>query len=213
MQELIKLAKNKFIITFGDDFHNNNLQPGDYAYHRGIKSIVVVTEKLKESGSWLTADGISYDGYKLFKVTHSTEPIEPNTVVDCDEVFIFDKIKEIDLFEVKYLIGDVLNKDTKLELTQEWYEDPSRFDLTNEIIRVDGFLNGLDYGYNRCLEDNVDKRWTNNDLIEFAFKFNTLQKGGVFEGISELLNDFIISKQPKNKWLVDFDEDGNLILK
>ena len=49
--KLIKIAEpDNFIVVEGDDFHNNNLAPKDFAYHWKLKEIVQVHFKIVESG-------------------------------------------------------------------------------------------------------------------------------------------------------------------
>ena len=83
-----------FIITSGDDFHNNNLVPNDFAYHRGTKEVLQVISKNNETGSWLCNDGTNRDCYKLFKVIAQQDQIDFSVLKEEEQ-------KEIGWFDVE----------------------------------------------------------------------------------------------------------------
>ena len=82
-----------FIITSGDDFHNDNLVPNDFAYHRGTKEVLQVISKNNETGSWLCNDGTNRDCYKLFKVIAQQDQIDFSALSEEEQ-------KEIGWFDV-----------------------------------------------------------------------------------------------------------------
>jgi hypothetical protein len=71
---------NKHYVS-GDDFHNKNLKPLDFAYHWKRNEIVQVESLNKETGIWICKKGTYCDRYKLKKVIATT-----NTSLQCPQV-------------------------------------------------------------------------------------------------------------------------------
>ncbi len=141
--KLIKIAEpDNFIVVEGNDFHNNNLAPKDFAYHWKLKEIVQVHFKIVESGLWVCTDGdkrvsITLDGYKLLKITHSSQPLT--------------NILPLDLKEVRALIQEALNK----KIEDKFWEMNGIDYENNEVTQLE--KSAFDTGYKQCLEDNKEK--------------------------------------------------------
>lgn len=131
------------------------------------------------------------------KITHSTLPLEKFTYDNLsDEVFSMDyhNIKPLSIQEVKELIGEV--------------------DVDKRIYDTDfrGDVNSYKQGYNQALEDNKEKKYTEDDMIK-CWKYASMDKHQIFgDQIGEYYLSFIKSLQPKTEWEVEI-VDGKLKLK
>lgn len=167
--------------------------------------IVVDDSEIKE-GDWLldTTDNTIWDCYKdmsisLFpeckKITHSTQPIEKD-----EETYTYEKVKYIPLSYIKELIGEV-NVSAK---ANEEYKD----NLHNPFFTAAPM--GYIKGYNKALEDNKYKKYTEEDLrkaLEYGY-----ERGKEGDFTSEQEENFYQSLQPKTEWEVEI-VDGKLKLK
>ena len=196
--------------------------------------VVVDDSEIKE-GDWCTTHlniidvGKIHNSYTLFnpqsqehldmlksckKITHSTEP----------ESFgdgWMQSIKPLLLSEVKELLGEV-DVDKKAE---EFAKHHSIYDSAQDDTEY-----GYREGYNQCLEDNKEKKYTEEDLIKFADWVETSQEASEYdkknrmrfdlkmEGnpeskkrLPELFNIYIQTLKPKVEWEVAF-ENGKLKL-
>ena len=140
------------------------------------------------------------------KITHSTQPIEEGTTIHGIEHKRWNHVKFIDLSEVKELIGevDVENKaEEKYPKSEFWVgSSPSRlYDENAKERRC--FIEG----YNQALEDNKNKKYTEEDL-KCMFEC-----GRNYQNNAEIT--FKVSMeylQSKTEWEVEF-VDGKLKLK
>lgn len=114
------------------------------------------------------------------KMTHSTQPLE----------WFGGEI--IFLSEVKELLG-VMDVEKKAQI--EW----------GNVHRT-GVLGYID-GYNQALEDNKEKKYTEEDLRK---AISETRRGMLF--LDKYVNEFIQSLQPKTEWEVEI-LDGKLRLK
>lgn len=199
---LKKLADDHYVVA-----DTSEIKEGDY---------IINVQRNHIYPSPVLRDDVEYRNKKsdvFKKVTHSTKPIECdkmwtplngkdwicNTLMCCCKI-LNPKIKHIDLFYVKELLGEVdVEKKVK-----ELMGIPNYF--LKDIIGTD-MLSYLEFGiecYNQCLEDNKDKRFSEED-IQNAWAMG--YRGDSFEEMTDYF------KQPKDTWEVEFDENGNLKLK
>ena len=127
------------------------------------------------------------------KITHSTIP---------KGMMLMEGVKRLSLQEVKELIGEVdveKKAETKYPKSEFWVgSNPSRlYDENAKDRRC--FLEG----YNQALEDNKEKKWTDEDVIRIVEK--SRETGLTAEYL-------ILLKQPITEWEVEFDEQGKLRL-
>ena len=173
--KLIKLKNDHYIIV--DD---SEIKEGDWYYWEVTKTIQIA--KLDS----LNRLPKSSDGSK--KITHSTQPLE---VYEKDPQWqMWDKVTEINLSKIKELIGEV--------------------DIWQKFKEIDGSCQKGEYehwlfesGYNQAIEDNKDKKYTEEDVIRIVEK--SRETGLTAEYI-------FLSLQPKTEWDVEFI-DGKLKLK
>ena len=175
--KLIKINTDHYIIV--DD---SEIKEGDWYYWEVTKTIQIA--KLDS----LNRLPKSSDGSK--KITHSTQPL--NTKFND----WFDA-QIITLSEVKELIGevDVEKKAHNWFMTEKF--------MSSHIADMKSFI----AGYNQALEDNKDKKYTEEDLRK---AISETRRGMLF--LDKYVNEFIQSLQPKTKWEVEFDENGKLKL-
>lgn len=181
MQKLIKINTDHYIIV--DD---SEIREGDFVYDSKDKVIRFVKQYLKDN--WIK------------KITHSTQPLgflnEYGSTADlkCD----WTNVKFLPISEVKELIGEVdVEKKAKKFIGCEYEDIEDNIDQ----IGYDSFIRG----YTQALEDNKDKKYTEEDFKRAFFN------GGDMKEIEEF-NYFIKSLQPKTEWEVEFI-DGKLKLK
>jgi hypothetical protein len=120
---------------------------------------------------------------EYMKITHSTKPIE----------YIKNGMTALSVEEVKELIGEV-DVEKKVQSLKN-----------NFGYSTDDYYQGAEDGYNQSLEDNKEKKYTEEDLRKAFFG------GGDFKDI-EQFDFFIKSLQPKTEWEVKV-VDGKLKLK
>jgi len=152
--------------------------------------VVVDDSEIKE-GDWVlteenTIHQVDYvDAYTKIngwkKITHSTQPLG---------IGWLQQVKVLSLFEVKELIGEV--------------------DIWQKFKEIDGSCQKGEYehwlfesGYNQALEDNKEKKYTEEDVIRIVEK--SRETGLTAEYL-------LLSLQPKTEWEVEFI-DGKLKLK
>ena len=161
-------------------------------------------------------------GYKI-KITHSTQPLECdkmwtpvngkqwmcNTMLCCGKILNL-KTKPISLQEIKELIGEV-NVENRAE--SRFGTDigsirgSKEYDLNTDLKR--GFVSG----YNQALEDNNEKKYTEEDMRK-AWNAAYIDAMSIDEETYKPLffDDFIQSLHPKTEWEVEFI-NGKLTLK
>ena len=185
--------------------------------------VVVDDSEIKEGDSFYSVRNliekaiINYpSGEHIGKITHSTQPLE---LVDWENGAkgkrpAFDKIKEIPLSEVKELIGEV-----DVEKKAESYaKDGLVLDTPYANVLFYGYIKG----YTQALEDNKEKKYTEEDLglfLEYVRDNYTgmgaphlvHNKGGQRK-TKAIVQDYIQSLKPKTEWEVEI-VDGKLKLK
>lgn len=175
--------------------------------------VIVDDSEIKE-GDWY----ISYMSNKILqrnklmdivevmdkKITHSTQPL--------DSKGYWGKVMPLTLTisEIKELIGEV-DVDKKAIKDLESYFG-SNLELTDS---GKDWVDGYGIGYNQCLEDNKDKKYTEEDLRK-AWDSGREYANDYWEARGEkyMINfdNFIQSIQPKTEWEVEII-DGKLKLK
>ena len=120
-----------------------------------------------------------------WQITHSTQPM-PHGAVREGQIT---GVTAISLQEVQELIGEV-----DVEILAANLANPNVCKTTNWIE-----------GYRQALEDNKEKKYTEEDMIQAFAYGRTLEPFDSFE-------DFIQSLQPKTEWEVEI-VDGKLKLK
>jgi len=191
--KLIKINPDHYIIV--DD---SEIKEGDWYYWEITKTIQIA--KL-DSLNRLPKNS---DGSK--KITHSTKPLEDIPVYGEKSIDIplytvrgFTKIKPLNLSEVKELIGevDVLQESKNYVLSK--FKSDTDLEQLNCYKHIETYI----LGYNQALEDNKEKKYTEEDVIRIVEK--SRETGLTAEYL-------LLSLQPKTEWEVKFI-DGKLKLK
>lgn len=138
--KLIKINEEHYIVV--DD---SEIKKGDYFY--SIRNLI---EKAI----------INYpSGEHIGKITHSTKPLAP--IKELMEKG-YDNILPLDIDEIKELIGEV---DVEKKAHERYFEQAQRINDSN--IRgyiVSATKGGFIDGYNQSLEDNKEKKYTEEDI-------------------------------------------------
>lgn len=169
--------------------------------------VIVDDSEIKE-GDWyiddtnrirqaVMGDGLYWavrNGYK--KITHSTN-------IDWNEVYY------IPLSEVKELIGEV----DVFTVVEQWSKSKEKF--VYQYWNKPSFIEG----YNQALEDNKDKKYTEEDMKECIKSIlrdlnahNEIDKPVNFVW-TDSFKKHIQSLKPKTEWEVEFNTNGKLKLK
>jgi hypothetical protein len=140
------------------------------------------------------------------KITHSTQPIEANSL---HRKYDFININPLSLSEVKELIGEI-NEEKNM-----WYERNTQNPYPTDSPSHTGFKKGFELGYNQSLEDNQEKKYTEDDLAEAILRTIDACNKAQNDSYGELEIDeeaIIQSIQPKTEWDVEI-VDNKLKLK
>ena len=127
------------------------------------------------------------------KITHSTQPLELLSENGLSGMG-FSKVRPLNVFEVKELIGEV-------DVEKKANDCIAKVKHNGSFIR----------GYTQALEDNKDKKYTEEDLLLFSAELIGKFKLGIIKEVEDV-NTIIQSLQPKTEWEVTFDEQGKLRL-
>ena len=145
------------------------------------------------------------------KVTHSTKEIGSNV----GSRYTPSNVKYLSLGDVKKITGEVDMKELELKYHQQLIQrrevarnfrgqvagnHPDMFTSREMLSMMEGFTDG----YTQALEDNNDKKYTDDDVIAIVKK--SRETGLSVEYI--IISDY----QPKSHWEVEF-VDGKLKLK
>ena len=183
-QTLIKIADDHYVVV--DD---SEIKEDCYALHEGPlgeREIVTANGQCKLDK----------------KITHSTQPLELLSENGLSGMG-FSKVRPLNVFEVKELIGEV---DVEKKAEESFPIIPG----THPNINWDrsNLQEGFITGYNQALEDNKEKKYTEED-IEKAIEFGHTS----YTPFADVhYSNFIQSLQPKTEWEVTFDEQGKLRL-
>lgn len=199
--KLIKISELHYIIV-----NDSEIKVGDWYTWDGNKNVApsLCTDSYNES-SILDAQGFT----KFFKVTHSTQPLEPSFKSDKDDRkdFIFIKplslsdCQEIDFgYSVEKMVKNLFGYDKNVPL-------PTNDIEVNNWIEGFNAHKGLVKDKLFTIEDIRKALWCLGDVL-----FNNNQNG-IEEGEPEkYFNDIIQSLLPPTEWDVTFDEQGKLKL-
>lgn len=131
-------------------------------------------------------------------ITYSTKALESYPLHTKKDYI---KIKELRLSEVKKLIGEP-------DVEEKAYK---------HIRKVQSNAGYVDYitGYNQCLKDNEEKKYTEEDMRK-AFEAGNKRGWSGYPNTDNwtqpTFEKFIQSFQPKTQWKVKFDENNKLKL-
>ena len=183
MQKLIKINTDHYIIV------DESKQPVEGYYYDSF------INKIKNT------NGAEYGEAKhCWQIIYSTQPLELLTLSENGLSGMgFSKVKPLNIFNVKELIGEV---DVEKKANEYFTETNPYHPEYNEGLHI-----GYKVGYNQALEDNKEKKYTEEDLRN-AYRHGTT----VNHGTKEHFNSFIQSLQPKTEWEVEI-VDGKLKLK
>lgn len=184
--KMIKLSSDHYIVV--DD---SKIKGRDWVFNEKSKEIYPIT---------IIEEVVYYEK----KITHSTQPLgKPMLFTNAFEsdlaittMGLHDTVienwgcKKLSLSEIKELLGEV---DVEKKAQIQW----------GNVHRT-GVLGYID-GYNQCLEDNKDKKYTEEDM-QWALHHVTYHQELTIEQIIEALH------QPKTEWEVEI-VDGKLKLK
>ena len=136
------------------------------------------------------------------QITYSTHPLELLTLSENGLSGMgFSKVKPLNIFNVKELIGEV-----DVEKKAKDFANNSSMCDYEDGINV-GKYQGYVEGYNQALEDNKDKKYTEEDLRK-AMKYAS----EITNSKMKYMEEYIQSLQPKTEWEVEII-DGQLKLK
>ena len=187
--KLIKISTEHYVVV------DETIQPvNGYYYDSFIKAIR--NTSAAEYG----------EANHCWQITHSTQPLSVKPITDkvvieedkdgkplmsaqYVELDMSSTVKQLSLQEVQELIGEV-----DVEILAANLANPNVCKTTNWIE-----------GYRQALEDNKEKKYTEEDMIQAFAYGRTLEPFDSFE-------DFIQSLQPKTEWEVEI-VDGKLKLK
>jgi len=182
--KLIKINTDHYVVV--DD---SEIQEGDW--------YIDDTNRIRQA---VMGDGLYWavrNGYK--KITHSTEPLgflnEYGSTADlkCD----WTNVKFLPISEVKELIGEV---DIHLKAMSKY----SLGEINNE--------HDFTLGYNQALEDNKEKKYTEEDINKaLVYGYHTAKDEEKGIRSSGYATRFFQSIQPKTEWEVEII-DGKLKL-
>lgn len=143
---------------------------------------------------------------KLIKLTNDHYVIVDDSEKMTHSTNVFDEhnldLQQISLQEVKELIGEV---DVVEELAEKAW---------GNSLATKGHRIGFKYGYNQALEDNKEKKYTEEDMKNALFYALNHPKE---DGVISITRDSIVRKsiqslQPKTEWEIEII-DGKLKLK
>lgn len=165
---------------------------------------VCFTNKSDVTYKQITQTEVNNSYHGVQKITHSSEPIEEKDRTFMSVTFGWDKIQRLDLSYIKSLFGEV----DVVELSKNETKGRVFANGVHEEVVAQMFYRK---GYNQCLEDNKDKKFTEED-IERAIKYG-IGVGNLDLNANLAVSTFMLSlTQPKDTWECEFI-DGQLKLK
>lgn len=201
--KLRKINDIHFVIT-----DSNPTTNGDYAIHP-------ITLNFSQHHS---KDNNLSEGWK--KIEFSTQPLELLTLSENGLSGMgFSKVKPLNIFNVKELIGEVDVENKAKEYYQKNLLSPYHGDTTKQ-----DYIDIAVFFYNQALEDNKAKKYTEEDMRRAYMKgisitgegFNAEYSDGndpdIEDQFGKHADNFIQSLQPKTEWEVEI-VDGKFKLK
>lgn len=198
--KLIQIKSNHFIVI--DD---SEIKEGDWVIDKHNTVYKQLTDKIFEN----------FTGVK--KITHSTEPLDIKVTDDGIYLPDWSKIKALSPRTVKELIGEVDVEKKAFELyeslNKEYFSGGQKAQLPQTNRERQSVCDGFIIGYNQALEDNKEKKYTEEDIHK-ALSWGYHAAKDESKGISSsgYGTRFIQSLQPKTEWEVEII-DGKLKLK
>lgn len=174
---LIKLSSDHYIIV--DD---SEIKEGDWVYQQNFEKTNNQIISIKTEFQSNVANDKN-ESFTKRKITHSTQPGSLG-------MGWMQSVQPLFLSEVKELTGEV---DVEKKAQIQW----------GNVHRT-GVLGYIE-GYNQCLEDNKDKKFT-EEIFDTAIQVVGSDK-------VTTIRDFLLEHiQPKTEWEVEYDENGKLKL-
>ena len=164
--------------------------------------IIVDDSEIKEGDWFLSKENIIHNNYGWNygdkKITYSTQPLDTIILKNRDHSqsvgHYYGNGGQLSLQEVKELLGEVDVDNIVDELSEKPHYTHSS--------QQEWFKIGAYSGYTQALEDNKEKKYTEEDIRkawEAGMKFIVEDKGRY--------SNFIQSIQPKTEWEVEFIDD------
>jgi hypothetical protein len=193
--KLIKITEDNYIIV-----DNSEIKEGDY-YLFTWGGEQEIQRFFKEQYADRENHKHLYDT-ACKKITHSTQPLELLSENGLSGMG-FSKVRPLNIFEIKELIGEVDVEKKSENLAKSLYDKSKHedWDIYNSLVQEDAEM--IKLGYNQALEDNKDKKYTEKDVIRIVEK--SRETGLTAEYL-------ILSLQPKTEWEVEF-VNGKIKLK
>jgi hypothetical protein len=179
--KLIKLSTDHYIIV--DD---SEIKEGDWVYQQNFEKTNNQIISIKTEFQSNVANDKN-GSFTKRKITHSTQPGSLG-------MGWMQSVQPLFLSEVKELTGEV---DVEKKAQIQW----------GNVHRT-GVLGYIE-GYNQCLEDNKDRKYTEEDMRKAYYQGH---KSGLGSESSLTFEKTIESLLPKTEWEVTFDEQGKLKL-
>lgn len=211
MNKLIKLSDTHYIIV--DD---SEIKEGDWYFD-------ITTSQPQKKYSDLK----SKDKLDRLKITHSTKPLEGNREYAVYQHNHhephFNKIKPLKLEEIHELLG-IVNIEVKalkqLSKTNELFIQSSRPDLQSNLDYENGYLDGAVFGYNKALQDNSEKKYTEEDIEHAIFtlwRYFVNDPRQINLWVKEDYKEFYLNYiktylQPKTEWEVKILDNSKIEL-
>ena len=211
MNKLIKLTEDHYVVV------DETIQPVNGYYYDSF------INKIKNT------NGAEYgEASHCWQITHSTQPIETYFYEIGGGTKVFGKTQQLSLQEVKELIGEVkvdIEKKALENFTEplnKQGEKRTHPPASRGLFGFNKFKKAFRKGYNQALEDNKEKKYTEEDLLN-AFREGT-NAGALHERLCDYDNgdyedaeqyseqyeeSFIKSLQPKTEWEVEWETIDN----
>jgi hypothetical protein len=186
--KLIKITEDNYIIV-----DNSEIKEGDY-YLFTWGGEQEIQRFFKEQYADRENHKHLYDT-ACKKITHSTQPLELLSENGLSGMG-FSKVRPLNIFEIKELIGEVD--------VEEKMISPYPLNTQNDVDWQNGYIKG----YTQALEDNKEKKYTEEDLRKaLSQAFMASQED--YQITSDEIIKFL---QPKTEWEVEF-VNGKIKLK
>ena len=184
MNKLIKLTNDHYVVV------DETIQPVNGYYYDSF------INKIKST------NGAEYgEASHCWQITHSTQPLETYFYEVGGGTKVFGKIQQLSLQEVKELIGEVdVEKKAKKDAIEIFGNDFSLASLSHQTQ--------FKRGYNQALEDNKEKKYTEEDLLNALYSMWYKAKDGDFN-IKEAVKASIDYIKPKTSWEVEWETIDN----
>lgn len=196
--KLIKITEDNYIIV-----DNSEIKEGDY-YLFTWGGEQEIQRFFKEQYADRENHKHLYDT-ACKKITHSTQPLELLSENGLSGMG-FSKVRPLNIFKIKELIGEV-----------DVEEMAKTISIKQNGVEYWDWQNGYIKGYTQALEDNKEKKYTEEDLRKAMVLYSAWITGGapslrVAETAEQRIEQIIQSLQPKTEWEVEF-VNGKIKLK